>query len=145
MLAPVAVGAGLAGAAHAAPPHRGAGPQLTSEQMVVFDCPGVPQPLVRPSSYTLTCGDGGAVYDKIDWTSWTPKIASASATLSLNTCVPDCAAGHYRYYPALLVLWGSSAVKGHPGELAYTKMTAILPAARPSGVQAVSTSNLPVY
>jgi hypothetical protein len=145
VLAPVVLGAGLAGAAYAATSHPSAARPAASERTVVFDCPGAPAPEVKPSSYTVFCADGGVSYDKISWTSWTSQLASGTATLSVNTCTPDCAAGHFRSYPALLMLWDPTAVKGHQGEQAYTRMTVILPAARPSGFAQVATSTLPVY
>jgi hypothetical protein len=41
------------------------------------------------------------------------------------SCTPDCADGHFHYYPSLEVLWGSAKVKGHPAERRYTKLTVI--------------------
>jgi hypothetical protein len=42
-----------------------------------------------------------------------------------NDCKPDCAQGHIHYYPALVVLWGSGSVPGHPAERRYTEVTLI--------------------
>jgi len=124
----------FAGTAHAAP-------RLYSEQMVVFDCPGG-HALVKPSSYTGFCGDGNDSYAKMHWTSWTPQLASATSIIGVNPCNPNCAAGHIRNYPVLNVLWGSAAVKGHPGELAYTHMTVIFTGAKPAGFAQTSTIKL---
>ena len=118
---------GLAGPAHAAP----AGPaQGSTALIVVFDCPGQ-HALVKPRSFILTCADGNAYFSKLSWTSWTPGLASAKGTLVLNDCTPYCAAGHFHSYPAIVVLWGSKAVPGHPGERCYTKLTEILTGPRP--------------
>jgi hypothetical protein len=119
---------GLTGSAHAAP----ASPART----VVFDCPGQ-HALVRPGSFILTCADGNAYFGKLSWTSWTPGLASAKGTLELNDCTPYCAAGHFHSYPAIVVLWGSKAVQGHPGERCYTKLTEILTGPRPRYYDAV--------
>lgn len=63
--------------------------------------------------------------------SWTPGLASAAGTLEENDCTPNCADGHFHAYPALVILWGSTAVPNHPGERCYTMMTSILTGARP--------------
>ena len=124
---------GLAGPAHAAP----AGPAQGSTTLtVVFDCPGQ-HALVKPRSFILTCADGNAYFSKLSWTSWTPGLASAKGTLVLNDCTPYCAAGHFHSYPAIVVLWGSKAVQGHPGERSYTKLTEILTGPRPRYYDAV--------
>ena len=114
---------GLSGSASAAP-------TITNVRMVVFDCPAQPA-MVRPTTYILACADGNALFDKLAWTSWTPGLASATGTLVLNDCIPFCAAGHFHSYPAVVVFWGSKAVKSHPGERSYTMMTEILTGTRP--------------
>jgi hypothetical protein len=122
----------LGGSAQAAP----ARPAASPSQTVVFDCPGQ-HALVRPKSIILTCADGNAYFAKLAWTSWTPGLASAKGTLVLNDCTPYCAAGHFHRYPAIVVLWGSRAVPGHPGEHCYTKLTEILTGPRPRYFDAV--------
>ena len=132
--------AGLASPASAHPAQRATVP--TSVRTVVLDCPGLPA-LVRPKTYILSCADGYVQLDKLAWTSWTPGLASASGTLVKNTCTPSCVAGHFRSYPVLVVLWGKAAVKNHPGEQTYTRMTLIYPGARPRGVSQTQTISLP--
>jgi hypothetical protein len=130
---------GLAGSATAAP----AAPEGTvSIQTVVLDCPGVGA-LVRPKTFILTCADGYVQLGKLSWTSWTPGLASATGTLIKNTCTPSCVAGHGVSYPILAVLWGRAAVKNHPGEQCYTRMTLIYTGSRPSGVGQTETIPLP--
>lgn len=116
----------LGGSAQAAPARSAASPSQT----VVFDCPGQ-HALVRPKSIILTCADGNAYFAKLAWTSWTPGLASAKGSLVMNDCIPYCAVGHFHSYPAIVVLWGSQAVKNHPGEIAYTRLTQILTGPRP--------------
>lgn len=128
----VAVGAlalGLTGSASATTA-RPATPSLTSVQMVVFDCPGQ-RALVEPKTFILTCADANSLLSGLSWTSWTGSLASATGTLQENDCTPYCAAGHFHSYPAIVVLWGNTAVKNHPGEHCFSKMTVILTGARP--------------
>jgi hypothetical protein len=129
----------LGGSAQAAPARPAASAsQGSTARAVVFDCPGQ-RALVRPRSFVLACADGNAYLAKLRWTSWTPGLASATGTLVLNDCTPYCAAGHFHSYPAIVVLWGSKAVKGHPGEHCYTKLTAILTGPRPRHVPMTQT------
>ena len=130
MLAASALGLGLAAGSAGATPARPAA-QTISVQMVVFDCPGHPAPLIRPSSFIISCADDGAYLNHLDWTSWTPSIASAAGKLEINNCSPSCVAGVFKTYPVLVVFWGSAAVTNHPGEHAYTRMTEILTGNRP--------------
>jgi hypothetical protein len=133
----------LGGSAKAAPA-RPAPARLDTvpSHTVVFDCPGQ-HALIRPRNFVLTCADGNAYFAKLAWASWTPGLASARGTLVLNDCTPYCAAGHFHSYPAIVVLWGSKAVPGHPGERSYTKLTAILTGQRPRHVPMTQTFPLP--
>jgi len=133
----------LGGSAKAAPA-RPAPARLDTapSHTVVFDCPGQ-HALIRPGNFVLACADGNAYFAKLAWTSWTPGLASARGTLVLNDCTPYCAAGHFHSYPAIVVLWGSKAVPGHPGERSYTKLTAILTGQRPRHVPMTQTFPLP--
>jgi hypothetical protein len=141
VLAGGVLAASLAGPASAHPAQPAVkGPAAI--KTVVLDCPGLPA-LVRPKTYILTCADGYVQLDKLSWTSWTPALASASGTLLKNTCTPSCVAGHFRTYPVLVVLWGRAAVKNHPGQQCYTRMTLIYPGSRPKGVPQTQTVSLP--
>jgi hypothetical protein len=130
------LGLGLACSASATPAHPAAQPagRVSAAggpaQMVVFDCPAQ-APLVRPREYILTCADANSYLGSLSWTTWTPRLASAYGTLGINDCNPYCAVGHFHGYPALVILWGEAAVKGHPGEHRYTMMTQILTGPRP--------------
>jgi hypothetical protein len=119
-----------AGAATAHPAAAKVSAGLTSVQTVVFDCPVQPA-MVRPKTFIITCADGYTYLGKLAWTSWTPGLASATGALVENDCTPYCADGHFHSYPAVVVLWGNAAVKNHPGEHCYTKMTVILTGSRP--------------
>ena len=147
-LAVGALTAGLVGSASAAPARPAAGSPVvrtgvhTAVRTVVLDCPGLPA-LVRPKTYILTCADGYVQLDRLAWTSWTPGLASATGTLVKITCTPSCVAGHFHSYPVLVILWGKAAVKNHPGEQCYTRMTLIYPGPRPRGVPQTQTVPLP--
>jgi hypothetical protein len=133
----------LAGPARAVAARPASGPKGSVPiQIVVLDCPGLP-PLVRPKTFILSCADGYVQLNKLSWTSWTPGLASATGTLVKNTCAPSCVAGHFRAYPVLAILWSRAAVKNHPGQQCYTRMTLIYPGSRPQGVGQTETVPLP--
>jgi hypothetical protein len=89
---------------------------------VVADCN---QWQTEPSVYLFTCADAGEGLQEVHWTTWSSTLASGYGTYYANQCTPDCAAGNFRDYPALVVLWGSGAVPGHPADLRYTELTLI--------------------
>jgi hypothetical protein len=95
----------------------------TTPRYVVLDCSL--KPVVAPSTFVITCADGNTGVRALHWTSWTPKLASGYGTFWENDCKPDCAQGHFHYYPSLEVLWGSAPVKGHPADRRYTELTVI--------------------
>lgn len=68
--------------------------------LAIFD-PAIPTPpTVRPTRIQL---DNHDYLDGLHWTTWTSSGARARGSLLLNTCTPDCAAGHYRAYPVEVV------------------------------------------
>ncbi|HMI27195.1 MAG TPA: hypothetical protein VK594_22155, partial [Streptosporangiaceae bacterium] len=80
---------------------------------------------VRPGRYTLACADGNDYLSGLAWTSWGPRLASATGTEHVNDCVPYCAAGHFHSYPVNVVLWGSTH-DGDPANfdtVSYNPMT----------------------
>jgi hypothetical protein len=92
---------------------------------------------VAPSSIS-NCGDGAVGLQGLRWTSWTSHQASGYGTWFRNDCTPTCAGGHFHAYPALVVLWGSAPVTGHPSERKYTEMTLIFTGPRPPFYQLVN-------
>ena len=92
---------------------------------------------VAPSGIS-NCGDGAVGLTALHWTSWTSHLASGYGTYFLNDCTPTCAGGHFHTYPALVALWGSAAVKGHPSERKYTQMSLIFTGTRPPAYQVVN-------
>jgi hypothetical protein len=53
----------------------------------------------RPQNLTLACGDGNTVLSGLRWSSFGGPSARARATLEMNTCEPNCAAGKVVRYP----------------------------------------------
>jgi hypothetical protein len=98
-------------------------PPARTPKIVVLDCSF--KPVVAPSAFIITCADAGIGVQHLHWTSWTPKLASGYGAFWENDCTPNCADGHFHYYPSLEVLWGSATVKGHPADRRYTKLTVI--------------------
>lgn len=121
----LAAWAGSAGSAGATTAHSAATGSTVSiasgPRPVILDCGATPR--VRPSGYVLACADDAIGLQHLHWTSWTARLASGYGTLYENDCAPSCAAGHFRSYRALAVLWGSTRVTGHPGDCRYTKLT----------------------
>lgn len=97
---------------------------------VVLNCSQKPE--VKPVDFTSACADNGFGVAKMHWTSWTSHLASGYGTVYENDNYPDHAEGRTYQVPALITLWGSASVKGHPAERTYTHMTAIYPGARPA-------------
>ena len=89
-----------------------------------------------PRSPRNQARDGGVFID---------VIASGYGTEYENDCKPDCAQGHIHYYPALVVLWGSGSVSGHPAERRYTEVTLVYPGARPPVYKLVNGKLVATY
>ncbi len=125
----IAAGGGCAALASSGTPattHATASTQpatAKTPRYVVLDCSF--KPVVAPSTFIITCADAGIGAQDLHWTSWTPKLASGYGTIWANDCTPNCADGHFHYYPSLEVLWGSVTVKGHPADRRYTELTVI--------------------
>ena len=109
-----------------------AGSAAGAPQYVVLNCMDKDKPRVKPGTIYLACADNGIGLTRLHWTSWTPELASAYGTEWQNDCKPNCAEGHIRNYPVVAALWGSAAVKGHPGERRYTEVTVSYANGRPA-------------
>jgi hypothetical protein len=107
----------------------------TAPKFVLLGCDNNAE--VAPSNIS-NCGDGAVGLKGLHWTSWTAHLASGYGTYFRNDCTPTCVAGHFHDYPALVTLWGSAAVKGHPTERKYTEMTLIFTGTRPPVYQVVN-------
>jgi hypothetical protein len=114
----------------------------TAPKFVLLGCDDKPE--VAPASIS-NCGDGAVGLQGLHWTSWTQRLASGSGTYFLNDCTPTCVAGHFHDYPALVVLWGSAAVQGHPSDRKYTEMTLIFTGKRPPSYHLVNGKSVVTY
>ncbi|MFY9668934.1 MAG: hypothetical protein WAK44_13390 [Trebonia sp.] len=96
---------------------------------VWFNCLGRGQ--VKPADYILTCADAGSVLDHLVWTRWTAQQAVATGVHELNNAIPNRAEGKFIDYPAVVTLWRSEPVPGHPGEPYFTRITVRYTGPRP--------------
>jgi hypothetical protein len=80
-------------------------------RVVVQPCAGKPE--VRPTSFTIACGDGNAYLTKLTWSAWGATSAEASAVYTVNNCDPYCAAGKFISSKAEVTLSKPKTVKGH--------------------------------
>ncbi|MDO8731291.1 MAG: hypothetical protein Q7L55_01760 [Actinomycetota bacterium] len=96
----------------------------------VINCAG--KGVVKPTSITITCADGGVSVNKITWSSWNPNEARGKGVLSWNTCLPqNCAAGIGVTYPVTIKLGGLAHA---PKSLAFSKMTLGFPEGGPASL-----------
>jgi hypothetical protein len=96
----------------------------------VINCAG--KGVVKPTSITITCADGGVSVNKITWSNWLPNSATGQGELSWNTCLPtNCAAGIVETYPVTIKLGGLAHA---PKSLAFSKMTVAFPQGGPASL-----------
>jgi hypothetical protein len=136
-------------AAKAAKTAAKASSQVSKHNVVIINCENKPQ--VEPRDFVLFCADGNAALEGLGWTSWTPKLASATATLVQNDCIPNCVGGHFHKYPVLVVLWRPVS---YSHGVRFSELTEIFPGVRPKifnghkwvdGPQVVTSSLWPPY
>ena len=136
-LAALAAVAGLgAGILRALPARAAPVAARVAPTYVVLNCSQKPE--VKPLDFTSACADNGFGVTKMHWTSWTSHLASGYGTVYENDSYPNHAQGHVYQVPALIMLWGTARVKGHPADRAYTQMTAIYPGTRPAVYEKVN-------
>jgi hypothetical protein len=108
-------------------PARSSGPDWV-HAVVLVDCRH--HAVILPRTFTLTCADANDALTRLSWVSWR-TVAYGSGTERINSCVPSCAAGHFRSYRALITLWRPRA-RGHgTGQLKFTRLTEVYTGARP--------------
>lgn len=149
-LAVAALGGGAAQAmpASAANTANAANPAAaprSAPRYVVLDC--AYKPVTKPADWTPYCADYGVDLQHFHWTSWTGRLASGYGTVDEDDNYPSHADGKIYTVPALVTLWGSAKVKGHPCDRTYTEMTLIFPGQRPAVYERVNgrwTATYPV-
>src|SRR5450432_1475499 len=107
---------GLAGSASASTAAPAAG------QPVLVDCLGHGH--VKPKSEVLTCADANDALTKMVWSQWATQ-ALGTGSESINTCVPNCAEGHFKHYKVITVLWRQVARKAPNSGSSYSRVTII--------------------
>ena len=85
----------------------------------VLPCFGLPE--LRPANYLMSCADANASWKKVKWLSWGAKTALGTGDLYQNDCQPNCVSGHFRTYPAKLVL--SEVIRTKKYGLLYSQAT----------------------
>jgi hypothetical protein len=68
----------------------------TPQSQVVLraDC-GTPE--ARPKQIILTCADAGIYLDKLSWSDWGKRVATASGVIDVHGCDPDCVDDNRNY------------------------------------------------
>lgn len=80
---------------------------------VVYDCTNPSaRPGTRPSSITLSCGDGSDGLQDLTWSAWGSATATATGDFYENTCVPNCAEGKNEDYQVKVTLSKVKVVSG---------------------------------
>jgi len=65
------------------------------------------KPTVRPASIVLACADANFGVKKLSWIGWGGSRAAATGVAYANDCTPNCAAGHFHNYNAVIVASGA--------------------------------------
>jgi hypothetical protein len=84
--------------------------------------------VIAPRTFILTCADANDYLAGLRWVSWRTE-AFGTGVEHINTCNPNCAAGHFRRYRALITLWRPRHLRR--GLLEFTRLTEVYPGARP--------------
>jgi hypothetical protein len=89
----------------------------------------------RPVGWTIFCADphadrGRGISD-MTWLRWTSHLASGYGYFIENDNYPSPAQGKSYMVPAVVTLWGSAYLKGHPDYRTYTRITLMFPGKRP--------------
>jgi hypothetical protein len=142
-LAAVATAALGAGLAQVLPAGATVTPAHSAPKYVVLNCSE--RPVTRPATWTPFCADYGVVLYNMHWTSWTSHLASGYGTVYEDDNYPSHAEGKVYRVPALVTLWGSAAVRNHPGDNTYTEMTFIFPGQRPAVYEMVNGKWIATY
>jgi tRNA A-37 threonylcarbamoyl transferase component Bud32 len=83
----------------------------------------------RPQQIDLSA-DGSGLVAGLSWTGWGGQRATATGTLKVDDCRPDCASGKFTGYPATVTLSGLTSYGQHGSGLqAYSAITVEAPSA----------------
>ena len=87
------------------------------------------KPTVLPPVFVLSCADANNQLIGLHWRSWTPHAAFGHGIQAINTCVPNCAAGHFRKHDVLVLAWGIKQLRN--GDWYFTHLTLVYTQKRP--------------
>jgi hypothetical protein len=62
------------------------------------------KPTYKPTRIVVACGDGNNRLARIRWESYGTDAASGTATAVVNDCEPNCAAGEFHRFHAVVTL-----------------------------------------
>jgi hypothetical protein len=89
----------------------------------------------HPKGIILACADGGYALEKLAWTNWGARTATATGLVVVNDCKPNCAAGHYHSYPARVTADRRTNC-GIDVKLIYLRLRTVFTGKRPAGYRA---------
>jgi hypothetical protein len=97
-----------------------------------MDCAN--DPVARPKTFVLSCGDGSDRLVRLHWHHWRRGQALGHGIQSVNSCTPDCVHGSYTRYRVTVTLTGAAPVAYHPRDSRYTQITLRYHGKHPAGV-----------
>jgi hypothetical protein len=106
---------------------------------VVPNCLG--KPTVRPAEVVLACADAGLGVRGLRWLGWGAPTAAGIGIAFANDCTPNCAAGRFHTYRAVLVLSGSQRCAG---AVAYRTATVAIVGEPPPAWSTVADATYPL-
>jgi hypothetical protein len=119
--------AGAAAAPAARPAAHPAAPSWASA-IVLVTCRH--HGVVTPRSYVLACADGNDFLSGLRWAYW-QGTGYGWGWEHLNSCKPNCSAGHFHRYRVLVTVWRPKWRGKHIHQLKFTRLTAIYTHRRP--------------
>jgi len=123
---PVASASSVTSSASASPPASVVAAVCTVPADGCAQSGGAQYMAARPRQIT-TSGDGSGYVDGLTWTGWGTPRATATGTLKVDNCNPNCAQGTYTGYPATVTLAGLKPSQA--GGMAYSTIVVQSPAA----------------
>lgn len=105
----------------------------------VPDCLG--KPTVKPAQIVLACADAGLGVRSLAWVGWGQPRAAGIGTAFANDCTPNCAAGHFHSYPAVIVLSGTQHCDG---VTAYRSAQVAIVGSPPAAWRTVANATYPL-
>ena len=97
----------------------------------------------RPRQIEAT-GDGSQVVTGLSWTGWGGPQATATGTLQVNDCQPNCASGKFTGYPATVTVTGLTVYGANGSRLpGLSAITVKAPSAPPTKTYTFTHDTVP--